>query len=336
MGICAMCAFLLLGCGKKDMDSLQPTTETEYVLETEKETEESSAESSVSPSEQSEKEEQSQEKTTASVPVTEMKKPETQETETTENTELVSDEQVDSELYTLATNIPKAEVEQYAKQVKQQFLDRDWKALSEKFTYPITIGGTVYENPDEFLAADFEADLNPYFFVELEEESCENMFCNWSGIMMGETGRVWIVEALNEDFTSNGLRIRAVNGLTESFGLPGGVSMRADESDITPTSMKLKLKNETDLNIIFSDDYKLQKFEDGIWKDLDMLPGEMVFHDIAYMPERGKPVEWNVDWSSRYGSLEPGNYMIVKVVIDGDVKGEEGKYQRAFNFLIGG
>lgn len=298
--LCMTCAFLLWGCAGKSEGGLQTQEESGYVLETER----YSMEPSGSPSEHE-------------MNLTDLS---------------VSREPEDTEFYKLAADIPKSEVEQFAKQVKQQFLMQDWKALSEEFSYPITIDGTVYQNEEEFLAVEFGENLNPYFFVELKEESCENMFCNWSGIMLGKTGRVWIAEVLNDDYSSNGLKIRAVNGLTESFGLPGGVSMTADEGDITPASIKLKLENETDLNIIFGDDYELLKFEDGIWKDL--LPEDTAFKSIAYTPKRGKPVVWEADWSGLCGSLEAGNYMIVKTVIDSDVKGDDGRYQRAFNFLI--
>ena len=82
--------------------------------------------------------------------------------------------------------------------------------------------------------------------------------------MLGETGRVWVAEALNDDLSSQGLKVRAINGLNESFGLPGGVSMYADESDITPASMKLSLENETGLDIIFEEGFRLQKYDGGI------------------------------------------------------------------------
>ena len=40
------------------------------------------------------------------------------------------------------------------------------------------------------------------------------MACNWKGIIPGKTGRVWVTEALNQDGSSQGLKIK--NGLTEN------------------------------------------------------------------------------------------------------------------------
>ena len=109
---------------------------------------------------------------------------------------LTGKEPVPEDFYSLATDLPASQVEEFAKKVKQQLLLQDWDALAGELAYPVTIDGASYDTPEEFLAADFGTGLNPYFFVELEEETCSRMFCNWSGIMLGETGRVWVAEGI--------------------------------------------------------------------------------------------------------------------------------------------
>lgn len=109
------------------------------------------------------------------------------------------------------TYFSKDEVEDFAKEVRQQILDYNWEGLSEKILYPITIGETTYESKKEFAAEEFTFDDR--FRKLLQEESCEDMFCNWQGIMLGETGQVWISEFLNEDFSSQGLKVYGINGL---------------------------------------------------------------------------------------------------------------------------
>lgn len=246
------------------------------------------------------------------------------------------EEPLNERCYELVTEIPAAEVEQFAKQVKQQLLGRDWSALSKNLIYPITIDGVTYHTAEEFSSADLEEKLNPYFFVELEEESCRNMSSNWSGIMMGKTGRVWISEVLNEDLSSQGLKITAINGLTESFGLPGGVGMKAAEDGVTFTSIRLLLENETGLNLIFGDDFKLRKYdyEKDTWETVEPLSGETAFNDIAYMPTRNHPVEWTADLSAMYGSLEEGRYMIVKTVRDGDAPKDSAVFECVYDFIL--
>lgn len=308
-GLCLVCALLLCSCGAEKKSEADITVDAGTTLAA-KSREEGSSQPESS-SETSGKEQINLEES------------------------LPAEEPMDEAFYNLATDIPAAEVEAFAKQVKEHLLSQDWKALSEKLSYPITIDGETYQTKEEFLTADFGETLNPYFFVELEEESCSQMFCNYTGIMLGETGRVWIAEILNDDFSSQGLKVKAINGLTKSFGLPGRVRMSAQESDITPTSIKLLLENETDLNIIFGDDYRLWKFDGETWHEVEPLVDDVMYKSIGYMPKRGNPVEWTSDWSRLYGKLENGTYQITKTVTDKDAMGDSGTYERTFGFTIG-
>ncbi len=126
----------------------------------------------------------------------------------------------DSDYYSIATDMSSAVVENYADQIKQQFLQHDWPAISEEIAYPITISGVTYNNSTEFLAASksFDSSLDEAFFEALEEEDCKEMFCSWQGIMLGETGQIWIGEVLDEENASQGLMITAVNDLLKNQG----------------------------------------------------------------------------------------------------------------------
>lgn len=117
--------------------------------------------------------------------------------------------------YRVATNKSSADVESYAAIVKQQFLQQDWPAIAEEIAYPITISDTTYDSSAEFLDASrsFDSSLDEDFFAALEEEDCREMFCNWQGIMLGETGQIWINEVLDEEYTSQGFMITAINDL---------------------------------------------------------------------------------------------------------------------------
>lgn len=94
-------------------------------------------------------------------------------------------------------------------------MEHDWTAVSAEISYPITIADVTYNNSTDFLnaAGSFEGNLDEAFFSALESEDCVEMFCNFEGIMIGENGQVWIAEVLDESFTSQGLKIIAVNGL---------------------------------------------------------------------------------------------------------------------------
>ena len=122
---------------------------------------------------------------------------------------------VDDGYYSIATNLSCLDVESYAARVKQLFLEHDWSAISSEISYPITISDITYNNSADFLDASnsFDSSLEEDFFSVLEKENCTEMFCNWEGIMLGETGQIWISEVLDSEFNSQGLKITAVNGM---------------------------------------------------------------------------------------------------------------------------
>ena len=119
-------------------------------------------------------------------------------------------EEENAQFYSVCTNLSKSEVELFAETVREMILAKDWKALSECISYPITMGEITYEDPIAFLSAPFDTQLNADAITVLEQETCTDMFCNYAGIMMGN-GEVWMAEVLNEDFTSEGLKVIALH-----------------------------------------------------------------------------------------------------------------------------
>ncbi len=122
---------------------------------------------------------------------------------------------VNDSYYSSATDISRTEVEDFAAYVKQSFMEHDWLAISSEISYPITISGTTYSDSAAFLDAsnNFDNNLNEKFFSYLEEEDCVEMFVNSQGIMLGETGQIWIADVLDDKSSSHGLMILAINDL---------------------------------------------------------------------------------------------------------------------------
>lgn len=126
---------------------------------------------------------------------------------------------VNDSYYNSATDISCTEVENYAAFVKQSFMEHDWRTISSEISYPITISGTTYSDRAAFLDAskNFDSNLNEKFFSYLEEEDCVEMFVNSQGIMLGETGQIWIADVLDDKSNSHGLKILAINDLLKVF-----------------------------------------------------------------------------------------------------------------------
>lgn len=116
-------------------------------------------------------------------------------------------------IYAVATDKSAWEVERFARKVKRQILARDFRGLCEEIAFPITVDGTVYQDREAFLGADFIQDPNPAFLDALQKEPCGNMFVNYQGIAMGE-GAVWIGEILDDNLVSQGLKVYGMNGVS--------------------------------------------------------------------------------------------------------------------------
>lgn len=128
-----------------------------------------------------------------------------------EGDEVVSTANIeDINYYAVFTNEDKATVESFAKTVRQQILDKDWAGLADNILFPITVGGKTYSSKEEFAAADWDSILTAEFLKDIQDETCENMFSNSEGVMLG-MGEVWISEQLDENFESLGLKVIAIN-----------------------------------------------------------------------------------------------------------------------------
>lgn len=113
-----------------------------------------------------------------------------------------------------------------------------------------------------------------------------------------------------------------------------GVTMRVVQN--TDHSVDLEVRNGTDLDIQYGDDFLLEKLDEetGTWVPVHWLESEPAYHDIAYRVEKGKNSTWSVDWTDFYGELEPGTYRIVKEVMDFRDTGDYTVYTLMSEFAV--
>lgn len=113
-----------------------------------------------------------------------------------------------------------------------------------------------------------------------------------------------------------------------------GVFMEVTE--VTDHSLKLELTNETDLDVQYGDDYLLEVLdeESGGWAQVSYLDPDIAFHDIAYPVGKGEVSTWEVDWTDMYGTLDAGEYRIVKKVHDFRGTGDYTTYMLSAAFTI--
>lgn len=113
-----------------------------------------------------------------------------------------------------------------------------------------------------------------------------------------------------------------------------GVTMKAVEGSADSGSVKLCILNETDLDIMFGENYELQHFVNGQWQSVPYIIDNWTFNAVGYEARKGSPAEITVNWEIFHGSMEPGNCRIIKTVNDFRGTGDYTTYYLAAEFEI--
>lgn len=186
-------SFMLVGCSNtEDNGKVEEVTENATV--------------------QADATEETSELTTEGVATTQMASA-TEEAVTAEAvTEEESAQQTDeaSDSYAVCTSHSKEEVEMFAQKVKDYILNKDWESLAGTVAYPITVGDVECSNAEDFKKLAFDEIFTGDFYSALEDESCKDMFCNYSGIMLSD-GKVWIGEVLEGTEETGDLMVIGIN-----------------------------------------------------------------------------------------------------------------------------
>lgn len=113
--------------------------------------------------------------------------------------------------YEMTSTLSKSKIENYAGEIRTMILTHDWERLSKEISYPIKIAGVKYSDAEEFVAASLDTIVTEEFMQAIEKEDCNEMFHNWQGIMMGETGEIWLSEFYDIALDENILQVIAIN-----------------------------------------------------------------------------------------------------------------------------
>lgn len=161
-----------------------------------------------------------------------------------------------------------------------------------------------------------------------------------------------------EDSTSNQPSVAGPKETNESQG-PGvltkkqlvGVSrvplmsvddwgIKVSAKNITPTRATLVFEQQGGKqkgDLLTGAYYSLEKKENDVWQTVTPIIPEdqMAYQDIGLPVNTDQTTEFNVDWTSFYGSLGPGKYRIGKSVLDSRKPGDftEKSYYAAFDLI---
>ncbi len=112
-----------------------------------------------------------------------------------------------------------------------------------------------------------------------------------------------------------------------------GVTMTVKEGTASSAGLTVVFENESGSQCTYGEYYCLEKKINGSWYQVPVvIDGDYAFNHIAY--EVAGEREWTIDWEWLYGSLDTGEYRIVKDVLDFRGPGDYDKYYLAAEFTI--
>ena len=114
-----------------------------------------------------------------------------------------------------------------------------------------------------------------------------------------------------------------------------GVIMTVVEGTVSPTGLTVLIENNSDKQYIYGEYFMLEKKIEGEWYQVPIeFEDNYGFNDIGYELNPSDIGEWIVDWDWLYGSLDPGEYRIVKDISDFREPGDYDKYNLAAEFTV--
>ncbi len=102
----------------------------------------------------------------------------------------------------------------------------------------------------------------------------------------------------------------------ESLSDITSVNMEVEEGSVNPLGLTLVFENISNEQIIFGEEYILEKKAGKSWYEVPALIDNYGFSETGYDLPFHQSRKLELDWKWLYGDLEPGDYRIIKDVID--------------------
>jgi hypothetical protein len=114
-----------------------------------------------------------------------------------------------------------------------------------------------------------------------------------------------------------------------------GVTMTVNNGTASSTELTVLFENNTDSQCIYGEYFSLEKTVNERWYQVPVaIDGDYGFNAIGYdLPSRDVR-EHVVEWEWLYGSLDTGDYRIVKDILDFRESGDYDTYFLAAEFTV--
>ncbi|WP_052345912.1 immunoglobulin-like domain-containing protein [Paucisalibacillus sp. EB02] len=116
-----------------------------------------------------------------------------------------------------------------------------------------------------------------------------------------------------------------------------GVTMIVKGETVSSTGLTVTLENKTDKRCVYSEDFLLEKKIEGKWYQVPIIKGASYgFGEPGYEldSDSSNVSDWTVDWEWLYGSLDIGEYRIVKSILDVRKPGDYDRHHLIAEFTI--
>lgn len=90
-----------------------------------------------------------------------------------------------------------------------------------------------------------------------------------------------------------------------------GVSIKIKEGTLTNTGATIIITDTTDKNYSYGEPYRIDKKENGKWKEAPKVIEDAFFNMPAYYPDENNEIVREINWEWIYGKLKPGTYRFV-------------------------
>lgn len=124
------------------------------------------------------------------------------------------------------------------------------------------------------------------------------------------------------------------SNLTEDMLNSDELGLSVEDFGITRDGAKLIINNGSDKPIMYGESYRLRTKTDNEWKGAESIIDDWAFKDIGYIIPPHEMNYLEVDWSWLYGSLENGEYKLIKIFMEEQDDGSYENYQLEVEFKI--
>ena len=120
----------------------------------------------------------------------------------------------------------------------------------------------------------------------------------------------------------------------ESLGDINDVYMAVEEGSVSSLGLNIIFENKSNKQIIFGEDYTLEKKSSNIWYEVPALVDDSGLSELGYELSFLQTRKIEVDWKWLYGAQDPGEYRIIKDIMDFRGSGCYGREYLATEFVV--